>query len=101
LRKTSLDELPQLWNVLRGDMTLVGPRPMMPSQIEQYGVYYPLYTMVSPGITGLWQVSGRNKKTFEERAQLDAYYVQNWSPWLDVLLLIRTIRVVTFAQGAY
>jgi Undecaprenyl-phosphate galactose phosphotransferase WbaP len=101
LRKTSLDELPQLWNVLRGDMTLVGPRPMMPSQIEQYGVYYPLYTMVSPGITGLWQVSGRNEKTFEERAQLDAYYVQNWSPWLDVLLLIKTIRVVAFAKGAY
>jgi lipopolysaccharide/colanic/teichoic acid biosynthesis glycosyltransferase len=101
LRKTSLDELPQLWNVIWGDMSLVGPRPMLPSQVAQYGNHFGLYSMVRPGITGLWQVSGRNEKTFEERAQLDAYYVRNWSPWVDLYLLIKTIRIVLFAKGAY
>ena len=101
LRKTSLDELPQLWNVILGDMSLVGPRPMLPNQIAQYGAHFGLYTMVRPGITGLWQVSGRNEKTFEERAQLDAFYVRNWSPWVDIYLLIKTIRIVLFAKGAY
>jgi Undecaprenyl-phosphate galactose phosphotransferase WbaP len=101
IRKTSLDELPQLWNVLRGDMSLVGPRPIVAAEIEKYGQYYSLYTMVTPGITGLWQVSGRNNTTYEERVQLDSYYVRNWSPWLDMYLLIRTIRIVLFAEGAY
>ena len=101
LRKTSLDELPQLWNVIRGDMTLVGPRPIVTAEIEKYGDYYGLYTMVKPGITGLWQVSGRNNTTYEERVQLDAYYVRNWSPWMDLYLLLRTIRIVLFAKGAY
>ena len=101
LRKTSLDELPQLWNVIIGDMSLVGPRPIVTEEIAKYGHYYGLYTMVKPGITGLWQVSGRNNTTYEERVQLDAYYVRNWSPWIDVFLLIKTIRIVLFAKGAY
>jgi Undecaprenyl-phosphate galactose phosphotransferase WbaP len=101
LRKTSLDELPQLWNVIRGDMSLVGPRPIVTAEIEKYGPYFGLYTMVKPGITGLWQVSGRNNTTYDERVQLDVYYVRNWSPWLDVYLLLKTVRIVLFARGAY
>jgi Undecaprenyl-phosphate galactose phosphotransferase WbaP len=101
LRKTSLDELPQLWNVIRGDMSLVGPRPIVTAEIEKYGTYFGLYTMVKPGITGLWQVSGRNNTTYDERVQLDAYYVRNWSPWVDAFLLLKTIRIVLFARGAY
>lgn len=101
IRKTSLDELPQVWNVIRGEMSLVGPRPIVTAEISKYGAYYGLYTMVTPGITGLWQVSGRNNTTYEERLQLDAYYVRNWSPWMDMYLLIRTIRIVLFADGAY
>ena len=100
LRKTSLDELPQLWNVIWGDMSLVGPRPIVDEEKIKYGQYYGLYTMVKPGITGLWQVSGRNNTTYDERVQLDAYYVRNWSPWIDVVLLFKTIRIVLFA-GAY
>jgi Undecaprenyl-phosphate galactose phosphotransferase WbaP len=101
LRLTSLDELPQLWNVICGQMSLVGPRPIVTAEIPKYGAYYALYTMVMPGITGLWQVSGRNNTTYEERVQLDAYYVRNWSPWMDLYLLVRTIRIVLFAEGAY
>lgn len=101
IRKTSLDELPQLWNVIRGEMSLVGPRPIVTSEIAKYGPYYGLYTMVTPGITGVWQVSGRNNTTYDERVQLDSYYVRNWSPWMDMFLLIRTIRIVLFADGAY
>lgn len=101
LRKTSLDELPQLWNVITGDMSLVGPRPIVDAEIVKYGPYYGLYTMVKPGITGLWQVSGRNNTTYDERVQFDAYYVRNWSPWMDLYLLLRTIRIVLFAKGAY
>lgn len=101
IRKTSLDELPQIWNVIRGEMSLVGPRPIVTAEIVKYGPYYGLYTMVTPGITGLWQISGRNNTTYDERVQLDAYYVRNWSPWLDMYLLIRTIRIVLFAHGAY
>jgi Undecaprenyl-phosphate galactose phosphotransferase WbaP len=101
MRKTSLDELPQLWNVIRGDMSLVGPRPIVTDEIVKYGPYYSLYTMVKPGITGLWQVSGRNNTSYDERVQLDAYYVRNWSPWVDAVLLFKTIRIVLFARGAY
>lgn len=101
LRKTSLDELPQLWNVIWGDMSLVGPRPIVTAEIEKYGPYFGLYTMVKPGITGLWQVSGRNNTTYDERVQLDAYYVRNWTPWVDAFLLLKTIRIVLFARGAY
>jgi Undecaprenyl-phosphate galactose phosphotransferase WbaP len=101
IRKTSLDELPQLWNVIRGEMSLVGPRPIVTAEVAKYGPYYPLYTIVKPGITGLWQVSGRNNTTYDQRVQLDAYYARNWSPWLDVYLLLKTVRIVLFAKGAY
>ena len=101
LRKTSLDELPQLWNVLRGDMSLVGPRPIVEAEVSKYGAGYLLYTKVPPGITGLWQVSGRNDTTYSERVALDSYYVRNWSPWLDVYVLGKTVKVVLAGEGAY
>ncbi|MDQ2947049.1 MAG: undecaprenyl-phosphate galactose phosphotransferase WbaP [Acidobacteriota bacterium] len=101
LRKTSLDELPQLWNVIRGEMSLVGPRPIVKEEIPRYGDGYKLYDQVLPGLTGLWQVSGRNDTTYEERVELDTYYVRNWSPWIDIYLLARTIRVVLKGSGAY
>lgn len=101
LRHTSLDELPQLWNILRGEMSLVGPRPIVDEEIWRYGEKFSLYTKVTPGLTGLWQVSGRNDITYEERVNLDAYYVRNWSVWLDVYILIRTVWVVISAEGAY
>lgn len=101
LRRTSLDELPQLWNILRGDMSLVGPRPIVHEEIWRYGEKFSLYTKVTPGLTGLWQVSGRNNITYEERVNLDAYYVRNWSVWLDVFILVRTFWVVLFGEGAY
>ncbi len=101
LRRTSLDELPQLWNILRGEMSLVGPRPIVDEEIPRYGDKFSLYTKVIPGLTGLWQVSGRNNITYEERVSLDAYYVRNWSVWLDVYILLRTVWVVLTGEGAY
>jgi len=101
LRKTSLDELPQLWNILRNEMSLVGPRPIVQAEIERYGAAFDLYTRVKGGLTGLWQVSGRNNTTYEERVRLDAMYVRNWSVWLDLFILYRTIGVVLFRSGAY
>jgi Undecaprenyl-phosphate galactose phosphotransferase WbaP len=101
LRKTSLDELPQLWNVLRGEMSLVGPRPIIAGLVEKYGPNYSLYCKVRPGISGLWQVSGRNNTTYEERVRLDEYYVRNWSIWLDLYILGKTIKVVLTGDGAY
>jgi Undecaprenyl-phosphate galactose phosphotransferase WbaP len=101
LRKTSLDELPQLWNVLIGDMSLVGPRPIVSEEIVKYGMIYKVYSEVAPGITGLWQVSGRNDTTYPERIQFDDFYVRNWSPWLDLYILARTITVILFRIGAY
>ena len=101
LRRTSLDELPQLWNVLRGDMSLVGPRPIVGDEIAHYADKFELYKRVPPGITGLWQVSGRNDVTYAERVNLDAYYVRNWSVWLDIYILLKTIWVVLVGDGAY
>jgi Undecaprenyl-phosphate galactose phosphotransferase WbaP len=101
LRRTSLDELPQLWNVLRGEMSVVGPRPIVHEEVWRYGDMFELYMQVLPGITGLWQVSGRNNITYEERVTLDAYYVRNWSVWLDIFILIRTTWVVLIGDGAY
>lgn len=101
LRRTSLDELPQLWNVLRGEMSLVGPRPIVHDEVHRYADKFELYTQVLPGLTGLWQVSGRNNITYEERVNLDAYYVRNWSVWLDLYILIRTVWVVLMGDGAY
>jgi Undecaprenyl-phosphate galactose phosphotransferase WbaP len=101
LRKTSLDELPQLWNVLLGEMSLVGPRPIVQAEICKYGAAFALYQRVVPGITGLWQVSGRNNTTYEKRVELDMYYGRNWSMWFDVQILFATIDVVLHCRGAY
>ena len=101
LRRTSLDELPQLWNVLRGQMSLVGPRPIVGDEIRYYADKFELYKRVLPGITGLWQVSGRSDVTYTERVNLDAYYVRNWSIWLDIYILLRTVWVVLMGDGAY
>jgi lipopolysaccharide/colanic/teichoic acid biosynthesis glycosyltransferase len=101
LRKASLDELPQLWNVIKGEMSLVGPRPIMSSQVAMYKSGYSLYVKMTPGITGLWQVSGRNRTTFAERVVYDIYYVRNWSVWMDIYLLAKTVLVVLTRDGAY
>jgi len=101
LRKTSLDELPQLWNVLRGEMSLVGPRPIVDAEVAKYHEVYKLYRRVRPGISGLWQVSGRSNTTYEERVAMDAYYVRNWSVWLDLVILARTVKSVISSLGAY
>jgi Undecaprenyl-phosphate galactose phosphotransferase WbaP len=101
MRKTSIDELPQLWNVVIGQMSVVGPRPMLESQVAMYGDSFNLYKQVRPGITGLWQVSGRNELSFAERVKLDKYVIQNWSVWLDLYILARTAGVVLTAKGAY
>ena len=101
LRKTSLDELPQLWNVIKGDMSLVGPRPIVKKEIERYGEYFREYAMVLPGITGMWQASGRSDTTYEERVAMDTWYVRNWSVWLDIMYLAKTFTAVIFGKGAY
>ena len=102
LRKTSLDELPQLWNIIVGDMSLVGPRPIYTEiEIAKFREKYPLYLRVRPGLTGLWQVSGRNNTSYEDRVRLDTYYVRNWSLWLDYFILLRTVRTLLLREGAY
>ena len=101
LRRTSLDELPQLWNVLEGRMSVVGPRPIVEQEIARYGAAFDLYCKVKPGISGLWQVSGRNNTTYEERMHCDEYYVRNWSLWLDLYILGKTVRTVVTGEGAY
>jgi Undecaprenyl-phosphate galactose phosphotransferase WbaP len=101
LRHTSLDELPQLWNILIGEMSLVGPRPIVASEIARYGADFALYKKVTPGLTGLWQVSGRNLLSYEQRIGFDLYYVRNWSIWLDLHILARTVKTVLRADGAY
>lgn len=101
LRKTSLDELPQLINVIKGEMSLVGPRPIVKDEIIRYGHRINYYYQVPPGITGLWQVSGRNDIDYSTRVQIDTWYVRNWSLWLDITLLIRTVKVVLAREGAY
>lgn len=101
LRKTSLDELPQLFNILFGDMSLVGPRPIEPREIAKYGRYARHYFAQRPGLTGLWQVSGRNDCSYQRRIALDAYYARNRSISLDVSIIVKTIRVVITGHGAY
>jgi Undecaprenyl-phosphate galactose phosphotransferase WbaP len=102
LRRTSLDELPQILNVLKGEMSLVGPRPVVQDEITKYyREYADYYQLVRPGITGLWQISGRNNVDYEVRVRLDSWYVLNWSVWLDILMLAKTIRVVLKREGAY
>jgi Undecaprenyl-phosphate galactose phosphotransferase WbaP len=101
LRQTSLDELPQLWNILIGEMSLVGPRPIVASEIARYGADFALYKKVTPGLTGMWQVSGRNLLSYEQRIGFDLYYVRNWSIWLDLHILARTVKTVLRGDGAY
>ena len=101
LRRLSLDELPQFYNVLRGDMSLIGPRPPIPAEVEQYQEWHKRRLEVSPGITGLWQVSGRSELTFDEMALLDIYYIENWSLGLDTKILWQTVPRVLFGSGAY
>ena len=101
LRRTSLDEIPQLWNVLKGEMSLVGPRPIVKVEIERYKAGYRLYTRVRPGITGLWQASRRKDTSYSDRVRYDEYYVRNWSIWLDIYIMLRTVWVVISGQGAH
>lgn len=102
LRRTSLDELPQIFNVLRGEMSLVGPRPVIQEELDKYyGETAKLYCTVKPGITGLWQVSGRSDTTYDERVALDAAYIENRSFWGDIVILWKTIAVVALKKGAY
>ncbi|WP_293749548.1 undecaprenyl-phosphate galactose phosphotransferase WbaP [Limnohabitans sp. Rim8] len=101
LRRTSLDELPQLFNVIRGEMSLVGPRPVIRAELARYGDDVDYFLMVRPGMTGLWQVSGRNDTSYETRVYLDTWYVKNWSLWYDIAIMFKTIRVVLNKDGAY
>ncbi|HOX31123.1 MAG TPA: undecaprenyl-phosphate galactose phosphotransferase WbaP [Spirochaetales bacterium] len=101
LRRTSLDELPQLINVLAGEMSLVGPRPIVEAEREKYGDAYERFARMTPGMTGLWQVSGRSDTGYEERVALDSFYSQSWSVWLDLYILYKTIGVVFRGRGAY
>jgi undecaprenyl-phosphate galactose phosphotransferase len=101
LRKTSLDELPQIYNVFRGEMSLIGPRPYLPQERDKLADNAETILMVKPGITGLWQVSGRSDTEFETRMQMDMWYVRNWSLWLDIVILIKTVKTVLKREGAY
>jgi Undecaprenyl-phosphate galactose phosphotransferase WbaP len=101
LRTTSLDELPQLFNVLKGEMSLVGPRPIVKEELARYGDQVNFYLQVKPGMTGLWQISGRNDTDYQQRVNLDAWYVRNWSLWTDIVILIKTIPVLILRRGAY
>lgn len=101
LRRTSLDELPQLWNVIRGEMSLVGPRPIVQAEVARYGKNIREYYMVLPGITGMWQVSGRSDTTYAERVAMDTWYVRNWSVWIDIMYLFKTVKAVFRGTGAY
>lgn len=101
MRRTSLDELPQLFNVLVGDMSLVGPRPLLRRELPNYGPVIGLYERVRPGITGLWQISGRSHTTFAERISYDEWYIKNWTVWYDLVILLQTVWVLARGQGAY
>ena len=101
LRRTSLDELPQLWNVFTGSMSLVGPRPIVAAEVEKYGPYFADYCLVKPGVTGLWQISGRSQTTYSERVQLDRRYANSWSLFGDIRILFKTLTSVVNQDGAY
>ena len=101
LRRFSLDELPQLWNVLKGEMSLVGPRPIVTAEVPRYAETFDLYSMVRPGMTGYWQISGRSDTDYGQRVELDSFYVRNWSVWLDIVVLLKTVSVVLKRDGAY
>ena len=101
LRRTSLDELPQFYNILRGEMSLVGPRPPLPSEVEQYQEWHKKRLEVRPGMTGLWQISGRSELSFDEMCLLDIYYAESWSLMLDIKILFKTIPALLLGRGAY
>jgi exopolysaccharide production protein ExoY len=101
LRKTSLDEIPQLLNVLAGDMSIVGPRPIVDEERAKYGKHFRTYSHALPGITGLWQVSGRCDVDYPERVQMDVQYVQQWSLWMETKILLKTVFVLLHSKGAY
>jgi len=101
LRKLSIDELPQFWNVLKGDMSVVGPRPALMNEVAEYDDWHSERLRVKPGITGLWQISGRSELTFDEMVLLDVYYIENWSPTLDFKIMLRTVPHVLSGRGAY
>jgi exopolysaccharide production protein ExoY len=101
LRKTSLDEIPQLINVLAGEMSIVGPRPIVDTEKAKYGMHLPTFCYAVPGITGLWQVSGRCDVSYEERVRLDVYYVQQWSLWMELKIILKTVFVMVHREGAY
>ena len=101
IRKASVDELPQLFNILKGEMSIVGPRPISQSEIVKYGKHFASYESVKPGLTGMWQVSGRNDTTYERRIRYDEWYIRNWSLWHDIVIIFKTINVVIGRSGAY
>ena len=101
LRKTSLDEFPQFFNVLTGEMSFIGPRPVTTPELAKYGDKAELILSVQPGLSGMWQISGRSDTGYEERITLDSYYIQNWSVWLDIWIIIKTIYIVIKGKGAY
>jgi undecaprenyl-phosphate galactose phosphotransferase len=101
LRRTSLDELPQLWNILKGDISAVGPRPIVQAELERYGEPGDLLLSFKPGLTGLWQVSGRSEVSYEDRVRLDVEYAERWSPLLDLKIVCRTLPAVLSGRGAY
>ena len=102
LRRTSLDELPQFLNVLKGEMSLVGPRPPIPYEVEAYEIWHRRRLLeAKPGITGLWQVSGRSRVKFDDMVRLDLQYARNWSPWMDIKILLRTPGAVVLGEGAH
>jgi exopolysaccharide biosynthesis polyprenyl glycosylphosphotransferase len=101
LRRWSLDELPQFWQVLTGSMSLVGPRPQLPEEVEGYEEWHHQRLLVAPGLTGLWQINGRSNLTFDEMVRLDLYYAEHWSPWLDLKIVLRTVPAVITGRGAY
>jgi undecaprenyl-phosphate galactose phosphotransferase len=101
LRKTSLDELPQLLNVLKGEMSLVGPRPITDQEVPYFGNHIDNYYLVRPGLTGLWQVSGRSEMDYQRRVSLESWYVRNWSLWIDITLILRTFVAILSSNGAY
>jgi exopolysaccharide production protein ExoY len=101
LRKSSIDELPQLINVLRGDMSLVGPRPIVPDEAKMYGQQFEAYLRSRPGLTGPWQISGRNDQTYANRVSMDCHYVEHWSLWRDVVIIVKTVPVLLTTRGSY
>ncbi|MCQ2610464.1 MAG: undecaprenyl-phosphate galactose phosphotransferase WbaP [Treponema sp.] len=101
LRKTSLDELPQLWNIFTGQMSFVGPRPIVDNEVKRYGDSFEYVFSVTPGLSGMWQISGRSTTDYNDRILLDTYYIQNWSIWLDIWIILKTVFVVLLGKGAY